>query len=177
MTPLQRSDDAFRYLVDLRGTDGDGETDLIALFTFALIEQDRIEWAEHRRGMGAAEPNEADTQAWYESKPESYMQDKLRRGEEWFATFARAWLKEEIDDDRTRAVEEATRDLRSDVQTSQAAVLKAIGDAQDKSGHYGRGAVQGALGNLLFAAAVIFILWISAHPADLIAWGRARLGL
>lgn len=181
MKPLERSDEVYHYLTELRGPDGDGEADLIALFTFALVEQDRIEWEKHLSEQGFAPRSEAETRAWYTSKPESYFVDKIRRGEQWFSGFARAYLKDEVEADRERAVQDAVGGLRADISASQTAVIGHV-DSRTKDKGWGVNITSGLVANFIFAFIVAVLFFVGANKLSLgdiiadIAKGRVEQG-
>lgn len=157
MKPLGSSDDVFRFLVERRGVDGDGETDLIALFTYALVEQDRIEWANHRIEQGQPAPSEGEVRSWFADKPAGYFDDKERHGEQWFTDFARAYLKEEIERDRGRAVEQVVASLRNDIIGARDKVVNRI-DSRTRSKGWLVNISSGLISNFIFVVigAVLF---------------------
>ena len=166
MTPLGGADEVYRYLTNLRGPDGDGETDLIALFTFALVEQDRIEWTAHIVEQAVSFPTEAETRAWYASKPESYFADKIRRGEQWFTAFARTFLKDEVTADREQAVRNAIGGLRADLATAQTGIIGHI-DTRTKSKGWGVSVSSGLIANFIFAFIVAILFFVGENRLSL----------
>lgn len=162
MKPLERSDEVFRFLVSRREVDGDGETDLIALFTYALVEQDRIQWADHRAGQGLLAPTDGDTRAWFADKPETYFDDKERRSEQWFADFARAYLKEEIARDREHAVQNAVSGLRTDILGARDTIVKRI-DRRTRSRGWSVNIASGLISNFVFALVVAVLFFTTVN--------------
>ncbi len=166
MKPLERSNDAFLFLTERRGLDGDGETDAIGLFTYALVERERIEWETHRASQGLPPPDSPETRAWFADKPETYFTDKLRRGEEWFADFARAYLKDEIEADRERTVQDAVAGLRTDIASSQSAITGHI-DIRTKGKGWGVNITSGLVANFIFAFIVAVLFFVAANRLSL----------
>ena len=113
MNPLSSSDEVLRHYRDSRGLDADGDPDAIALFAFALVENDRIDWVDHyRTNNDDRDPSSDQVAEWYRGKPESYFRDKERYAEEWYAAFARGLLRDEIEAGKQNAVRDALGDLR-----------------------------------------------------------------
>lgn len=162
MKPATCSDDVFQFLVEQRGVDGDGETDLIALFAYALVEQDRIQWASHRRDQGQAIVDTKDVEQWFSDKPEAYFQDKLRRGEEWFTNFARAYLRDEVEADRERAVQQAVGALRSDIINARDKVVNRI-DSRTRSKGWSVNIASGLISNFIFAIVIAVLFFTTIN--------------
>jgi hypothetical protein len=102
-----------RYYRDRRGLDADGDPDAIALFAFALVENDRLDWVDHyRANHNNVDPSPDQVAEWYRGKPESYFRDKERYAESWYATFARGLLRDEIEAGKQNAIRDALGDLR-----------------------------------------------------------------
>lgn len=64
MPKFSGPDDVYHALVDQAG-----ESWLIGLLTFAMLEERRIEWSRHRFETVGATPTPAETLVWYESQP------------------------------------------------------------------------------------------------------------
>jgi hypothetical protein len=97
MTAVKCPEEVYRKYLDRFGFDGDGDPDAIALFTFALVERDRFDWLEHHRSEhGGEEPTLEAVEQWYQSKPESFFDEKYRFALSWYTAFARNLLKAEI---------------------------------------------------------------------------------
>lgn len=102
----------FRWLRDRRGVDNDGDMESIGLFTFALVEQDRIEWIEHFASQHAGgKPSAAQITQWFEDKPESYFLEKEKQAEQWYAGFARVYLSDEIEEGKAQAIRRALQNM------------------------------------------------------------------
>jgi hypothetical protein len=112
LKPLASADEVFHYLRDRRGFDGDGDMDAVALFTYALVEQDRIDWMNHFQSQHDATPSAAQVSEWFLGKPESYFLAKEKRAEEWYAGFARTYLRDEIEAAKQTAVQSVVGNLR-----------------------------------------------------------------
>lgn len=181
MKPFACPDEIYRFLISIRGPDGDGETDLIALFTLALIEEERIAWSSHRSEQNLPFPNEAEIRAWYESKPEKYFMGKLRHAEQWFSGFARAYLKDEIEADRERAVREAVAGLRTTIAASQTVITGHIDSRTQRKG-WDVNIASGLVANFIFAFIVAVLFFVAANRLSLgdiisdIAKGRIEQG-
>lgn len=68
MQKVSGSEDVYRELVE--------ESDdhwLLGLLAFAVMEQQRIEWAKHLLNTTGAAPGHAEVKAWYESQPPSAL--------------------------------------------------------------------------------------------------------
>lgn len=134
MTPVHNVDEVYRYLTSLRGPDGDGEPDVIALFTVALVERERIDWIAHIIDQTLPPPNADEVEAWYFGKSESYFADKMRKGEASFSAFARAYLKDDMANMREAAVREATKDLEDDIRSSRREIITHVTDRTSSKG-------------------------------------------
>jgi hypothetical protein len=112
MTPFSSSDEVFRHFREKRGLDADGDTDAIALFAYALVEHDRIDWVDHFRDTHEGhEPALEQTAEWFQAKPESYFRDKEIAAENWYAAFARWYLRDEIEEQKNEAVRDTVGNL------------------------------------------------------------------
>jgi hypothetical protein len=158
VTPLTSSDDAFRYFRDRRGVDTDGDTDAIALFAFALVEQDRIDWVEHFRTDHDAGPTTEQVVEWYRGKPESYFRDKERTAEVWYASFARWYLRDEISAEQQKAIHAVVGDLGKFWPT------------------FWNGNLTGITSNIFFAILVVAFVYIITTDFSFIAWTKGLLG-
>lgn len=97
MAAVRGPEEVYRKFLDRFGLDEDGDPDALALFTFSLVERDRFDWLEHyRHEAGGGNPTEAQIRQWYADKPESYFEDKCRLAQEWYVSFARALLEDEV---------------------------------------------------------------------------------
>jgi len=105
MTAVKCPEEVYRKYLDRFGFDGDGDPDAVALFTFALVERDRFDWLEHHRSEhDGAEPTVAAIEEWYQSKPETFFDEKFRLALGWYTAFARILLKDEIEKSNQDAV-------------------------------------------------------------------------
>ena len=174
---ISTSDECYRHFLKVKGLDGDGDPDLVGLFAYALVERERIDWIDHREAHGLGAPSLQVIQDWYGQKPQSFFDEKLKQAAARFDLYARGYLSDDMDAARRAGAQEAGGSLQADVQASKTAILGAIESVKDKSGHWWRGGFQGAFGNVIFAVLAVFLLWLFAHPADLINWARGWLGI
>lgn len=155
MKPLSSSEEVFRYLRDRRGVDADGDTDAIALFTYALVEHDRIDWVDHFRANHTdTDPTPDQVVEWFRGKPERYFLDKEKQAQEWHAGFARWLLRDEIDDDKQTAVHEA---------------LGALGRFWPT---FWNGNLAGITSNILFTLLVVLFVAMITTDFSFIAWAK-----
>jgi len=155
VTPLSSSDEVFHFSRDRRGVDTDGDTDAIALFAYALVEQDRIDWCDHYRiNHDGLAPTSDQTAEWYRGKPESYFIDRERTAENWYAQFARWYLREEMDDEK------------------QAAINAAIGNVGRFWPNFWSGNLVGITSNLIFAVLVVLLVAVITTDFSLIDWAK-----
>jgi hypothetical protein len=152
LKPLASADEVFHYLRDRRGFDGDGDMDAVALFTYALVEQDRIDWMAHFQSQHHEAPSAAQVAEWFLSKPESYFTAKEKRAEEWYAGFARTYLRDEI---------EAAKD---------AAVQGTVGKLGKFWPNFWRGLSIVVIGNVVVLAAIIVIVAAVHSDFSFTAW-------
>ncbi|MDB5743465.1 MAG: hypothetical protein JWR68_1780 [Polaromonas sp.] len=61
-------DDIYQVLVE-----ESEENWLLGLLAFAVVEEQRIEWAKHHTKISGLIPNAKDIQSWYESQPQSML--------------------------------------------------------------------------------------------------------
>jgi hypothetical protein len=116
MMKQSSSDSVFEYLRDEYPIDGDGDVDAIALFSYALVELDRIEWRDHYKQSYQADPTPDKVTEWFESKPPSYFEDRQRYALSWFRAFARELLADEIEQNRREAVKNELSNIQSEIQ-------------------------------------------------------------
>jgi len=152
LKPLKSADEVFHYLRDRRGFDGDGDMDAVALFTYALVEQDRIDWVAHFQSQHDAEPTAAQIAEWFLDKPESYFVAKEKRAEEWYAGFARTYLRDEI---------EATKDE---------AVRGTVGKLGKFWPNFWRGLAVVIIGNAIVILVITFMLVAAHSDFSVTAW-------
>lgn len=174
---ISTSDECYRHFLKIKGLDGDGDPDLVGLFAYALVERERIDWIDHRETHGLGEPSLEAIREWYGQKPQSFFDEKLKQAASRFDLYARGYLVDDIEAAKAASARAAVGNLADEVALSKTEILSAIDGAKDKGGHWWRGGFQGAFGNLLFAIGVLAFLWLVAHPADLIAWGRTTFHL
>jgi len=156
MTPISSSDDVFRYFREKRGLDGDGDMDAIALFAYALVEHDRIDWIEHFKGIhdGNA-PTTEQTLEWFSSKPESYFREKEDRAEAWYSGFARWYLRDEIEEGKNDAIRASIGNLAKFWPT------------------FWSGNLVGITSNIVFTALVILFVAMITTDFSFVAWAKA----
>jgi hypothetical protein len=83
----------------------------IALFVYALIEKDRVDWSEHMASASGVTPDHGQVENWFRSKPDSYFSSIERQAFEWFYGFAVNLLNEHIEEQKKKAVSEALGNL------------------------------------------------------------------
>jgi hypothetical protein len=101
------SEDVFRYLKAKYAVDDEGDINAIALFAYALVEQDRIDWRDHMVAQYKVPPTDQQTVDWFRAKPRSYFDDRERDASDWYRQFARGLLRDEIEMLKAEAVEQA----------------------------------------------------------------------
>ena len=158
MTPFKSSDDVFIYLRDKYGVDGDGDINAIALFTYALIEKDRIDWVEHYTEQQKKSPIWEEICAWYGEKPRSYVVEKERLAESWYVGFARTYLRDEIEDGKKTAIKGA------------------IGDLGKFWPNFWVGNLVGFTSNFVFAVVVVAFVAVIATDFSFVAWAKKLFG-
>lgn len=105
MPAVKGPEEVYKKYIERFGVDGDGDPDAVALFTFALVERDKFDWMEHyRKENGGAGPTDAQVAQWYADKPDSYFEEKYRQALTWYKAFARALLKDEIEEGERQAI-------------------------------------------------------------------------
>jgi hypothetical protein len=107
MAAVSNPEEVYKKYIDRFGLDADGDPDAIALFSYALVERDRFDWMDHhRREHGDASPSDAEVRLWFESKPESYFDDKYKLALAWYSSFARSLLAPDIEKSNKDAIKE-----------------------------------------------------------------------
>jgi hypothetical protein len=135
--------------------DADGDTDAIALFAYALVEQDRVDWVAHYiANHDNIAPTPDQTVEWYRGKPESYFLDRERTAENWYAEFARWYLREEIDDQK------------------QAAINTAVGNLGRFWPAFWNGNLVGVTSNIIFTVLVVLFVATITTDFSFIAWAK-----
>lgn len=82
-------DDIFRDVVE-----ESDENWLLGLLAFAMVEEQRIEWARHRLETTGRPPAPADAQAWYESQPRGVVVRALAEAESALKTYGNDAIEE-----------------------------------------------------------------------------------
>jgi hypothetical protein len=85
--------------------------DAIALFAYALIEKDRVDWSEHMASISGALPDQGQIEDWFRSKPDSYFSSIEDLADRWFFGFAVNLLRGHIEDEKKKAIAEALGNL------------------------------------------------------------------
>jgi hypothetical protein len=156
VTPVSSSDDAFRHFREKRGVDGDGDMDAIALFSYALVELDRIDWIDHfKNSRDGHAPSAEQTREWFEAKPESYFREKEDRAETWYAGFARWYLRDEIEEGKSEAIR------------------LSIGNLAKFWPSFWSGNLIGITSNIVFTALVVLFVAAITTDFSFIAWAKA----
>ncbi len=78
------SEEVFRHLRDRYEVDSDGNMNAIALFAYALIEKDRVDWSEHMASLTGVPPDHGQIEDWFRSKPDSYFSSIEDLADRWF---------------------------------------------------------------------------------------------
>lgn len=68
MAKFSTSDDIYRELVE-----ESNESWLYGLVAFAIIEEQRIEWARHHEQINGTRPTTAEIESWYEQQPKGVL--------------------------------------------------------------------------------------------------------
>jgi hypothetical protein len=158
MSRFSDADEVLTYLRDKYGPDADGDTHALALFTYAVVEDDRLSWAEHIHEQTSVAPTEAETQAWFQSKPPKYFLEKERLAEQWFLSVARIVLADEIE------------------SLKQEAIRETIGDLRRFWPGFMAGNLAGVTSNFLFALLIVLFLAIVDTNFSIIDWAKRLLG-
>jgi hypothetical protein len=107
MAALSGPEDVYNKFIASRGYDADGDPEAVALFAFALVEKDKFEWISHRRKENAGNsPSEAEILTWYQDKPDGYFREKEIVAINWYMSFARILLRQEIDQEKFVAIKD-----------------------------------------------------------------------
>jgi hypothetical protein len=152
------SDEVFRYLREKYGVDGDGDMNAVALFANALIEKDRIDWAQHMATQNGRDPTADEIAGWYRSKPDTYFVDRERLAENWFGGFARTYLHDEIEQGKGNAIRQA------------------IGKLDNFWSQFWMGNLVGITSNFVFALIVVAFVALITTDFSFIAWAKKLFG-
>jgi len=137
-------DDIYRELVD-----ESDENWLLGLLAFAVIEEQRIEWAKHRFETSGSSPTTADVQAWYESQPQSTIVKAKAEAEAALRTYG------------AQAVEEFDDTYRQEI--AQGIVIAEIQKLGRWVPQLGMNVLGGVIGSIVFTALLIIIAFFVLH--------------
>ncbi|RBB02038.1 hypothetical protein BRM50_19420, partial [Xanthomonas oryzae pv. oryzae] len=137
-------DDIYRELVD-----ESDENWLLGLLAFAVIEQQRIDWAKHRLETSGSSPTAADVQAWYESQPQSAIVRAKAEAEAALSTYG------------AQAVEEFDDAYRKEI--AQGIVVAEIQKLGRWGPQLGMNVLGGVIGSIVFTALLIIIAFFVLH--------------
>lgn len=138
MAKYSSPDDVYRKLVD-----ESQDNWLLGLLAFAIVEQQRIEWAKHRVEIGGPPPTTADVTAWYESQPDSTLIRAKAEAETALETFGQ------------EAVEQFDDAYRKEIATG--IVINEIQKLGKWWPQLGMNVVGGLIGSLVFTALLIVV--------------------
>jgi hypothetical protein len=129
--------------------------DAIALFAYAIVEQDRIDWIEHFKNAHEGRmPSAEQAREWFEAKPESYFREKEDRAEAWYAGFARWYLRDEIEEGKNEAIRIS------------------IGNLARFWPSFWSGNLIGLTSNIVFTALVVLFVAAITTDFSFIAWAK-----
>jgi hypothetical protein len=155
---LSSSDDVFRHFLKKRGVDADGDMDAIALFAYALVEKDRIDWVDHFKAMhDGTYPSAGHVIEWFRAKPESYLDEKEGLAVNWYTAFSRSLLSDEIEDAKNEAIRET------------------IGNLQRFWPTFWSGNFIGITSNIAFAFLLVGFVMVITTDFSFIAWAKALI--
>jgi hypothetical protein len=138
MDRFSTTDDVYRHLVE--------ESDdawILGLLAFAIVEQQRVDWAKHRNKATGVAPSPEEIRKWYEDQPPSIL---LR---------ARAEAQTALENYGAEAVELFDDSYRSEI--AQGIVVGEIQKLGRWGPQLGMNVVGGVIGSLVFTAALILL--------------------
>ena len=144
MPKYSGSNDIYRELVE----DSD-ENWLLGLLAFAVIEQQRIDWAQHRLETSGSSPTAADVQAWYEAQPQSAI------------VRAKAEAETALNNYGAEAIEEFDDAYRKEI--AQGVVVAEIQKLGRWGPQLGMNVLGGVIGSIVFTAVLIIIAFFVLH--------------
>jgi len=83
----------------------------IALFAYALIEKDLVDWSEHMACVSGVPPDHSQVEDWIRSKPDSHFSSIEQLASRWFYGFSVSLLNEHIEGEKKTAIAEALGNL------------------------------------------------------------------
>jgi hypothetical protein len=187
--PLKNSDDVFRYYVEKFGLDGDGDIHAIALFTYALVENARIEFTNYSINTLHKTPTPQDIEDWYAQKSPAYFDELSDRGLTWYAGFARNLLEEEFERHAKTAVSEALSanfdNIRSKIDSTNT-LIETIPSAIRAetattsahlawSRHFWIGFWAGVAANVFFTIIIVFFVFAIDRDFSFIGWAKSLI--
>jgi hypothetical protein len=158
MAAIKSSEEAFNLFKEKFGLDPDGDMHAVGLFAYSLVEKDRIDWMEHFRTTHSSEPTEHQIAEWYSAKPESYFDQVSRFAYQWFYSFSRILLQDEIENEKQQAIKDT------------------IGDIGKFWPGFWLGNLTGITSNLVFTLLVILFVVYVTSDFSIIAWTKKLIG-
>lgn len=138
------ADDVYRELVD--------ESDdnwILGLLAFAVVEQQRIDWAKHRTETTGISPSALEVTKWYEDQPQSVM------------VRAKAEAQTALETYGAEAVEEFDDSYRKEI--AQGIVVAEIQKLGKWAPQLGMNVIGGIIGSIVFTALLIVVGYFVLH--------------
>ena len=131
---------------------------LHGLVAFAIIEEQRIEWIQHRKKLSGAEPSPEEVQPWYEQLPEGALQRAKSEAERALQVYSEDVFDETYDAEVAEQVEDFKKSLI-------VAEIRKLGHFWPQFGVNVIGGFVGALVLAVFLAVVAFLVTYDDSPA------------
>jgi len=152
-TKFTTSDEIYRKLVD----DSD-ESWLYGLLAFAVIEEQRIEWAKHFEQNNERTPNSGEINGWYEQQPESV----LLRAKGTAETTLQQFSEEVVDS----VLEEHRKEIEESIVVGE---IRSLGRFWPQ---FGVNLAGGFASALLFAVLLIIVAFLVLNDVSPVRFGE-----
>ncbi len=151
------SDDMYRELVD-----ESEENWLYGLVAFAIVEEQRVEWAKHYADNNGRFPNSNETGNWYEQQPKSVLLRAKGTAEAALQTFSAEVLETVVDGYK--------KEIEDDIIVSE------IKSANSFWPQFGVNFAAGFASAVLFAALLILVAFFVLNDSSPIQIGKQLKG-